>query len=506
VTDTRSKNVNSGPMTNAGVRDGDRRKDRQTMDDITGLPVVDLFAGGGGASTGIRMALGRDPDIAVNHNAEAMAMHRANHPGTRHYIEDIWKVDPYEATQGRQVGLMWMSPDCTHHSKARGSAPKSPRIRGLASVAFTWIRTVRPRIIILENVEEFREWGALDKDGKVIRALRGRLFERFVNSLKWWGYHVGYRELTACDYGAPTSRKRLFLIARCDGGPIAWPSKTHGPGTGNPYHTAAECIDWSIPCNSIFDRKKPLAENTMRRIAKGVVKFILNNPDPFIVPAPAASSSAFLSQYHGEKTENEVRGQKIEDPIMVIDGSNRYGLVTAFISKYYTGVVGQAADYPMPTVTAVDHNALVACSLIRQFGTSTGQKADTPMLTVMPHGTGGKTGIVAAFITKYYGSGIGQEVICPMHTSTAKARMGLVTVTVKGEEYAITDICMRMLRPAELFKGQGFPDYYIIDPIYNGKPLTIEAQTLMCGNSVCPPVAAALIKANYCNAENRMVA
>lgn len=536
--------------------------------------IVDSFAGGGGASTGIRMALGRDPDIAINHNAEAMAMHKANHPGTRHYIEDIWGVDPIAVTAGEPVDLMWLSPDCTHFSKARGSAPKSDRIRGLAWTAVKWARRVRPRLIILENVEEFQDWCPLDKRGFPKMRLRGTIFNKFVRHLRREGYSVDYRELVACDYGAPTSRRRFFLIATADRTPARWPEPTHGPGR-KPYRTAAECIDWSIPVRSIFGREKPLVENTMRRIAKGVVKYVLNNPHPYIVagsrtgiasphltkfrsgavgqeltePMPTITAggkserpagsphalgivvpalvkqtwgekpcqdvedplhtittqhnkfalcAAFLAQYHTEQSRREVRGQTLDVPINVVDASPRYALCCANLLKHYGGVVGQKVDEPIGTVTAIDHHSLAACTLMRQFGTSSGADIDQPLGTVMPDGCGGKTGLVAAFLDKYYGNEkTGAPVTEPMHTVTGRDRMSLVTVRIGGEEYVITDIGMRMLQPRELFNAQGFPSSYIIDPMYNGKPLSKSAQVRMCGNSVCPPVAAALVKANW---------
>ena len=250
---------------------------------MTGL-IVDLFAGGGGASKGIELALGRSPDIAVNHNPVAVAMHEANHPATLHYIQDVWTLQPTHATGGRPVGLLWGSPDCTHFSKAKGAAPRrDAKIRDLAWVLVKWARQVRPRVIIMENVEEFTTWGPLDAHGKIIDIQRGSTFRRFVRALQALGYRVQHRELRACDYGAPTIRKRLFLIARCDGLPIVWPRPTHGPGRAIPYRTAADIIDWSIPCPSIFDRKRPLAENTLKRIAAGIKRYVLDAAEPFIV-------------------------------------------------------------------------------------------------------------------------------------------------------------------------------------------------------------------------------
>lgn len=498
--------------------------------------IIDSFAGGGGASTGIEIALGRSPDIAINHDAEAIAMHMANHPQTKHYIEDIWQVDPVKVCQGQDVDFMWLSPDCTHFSKAKGGAPKSNKIRGLAWIAVRWAKAVRPKVIILENVEEFKTWGPLDSEGQPVKSQQGQTFDLFIESLRELGYKVDFRELRACDYGTPTIRKRFFLVARCDAQPITWPKKTHGHGT---YRTAAECIDWTIPVPSIFDRPKPLAEATLRRIARGVVKYVINNPKPYIAPTGHGQTSAatlvqtgygeragqkpraldickplgtvvagaskhalvsvFLTQYHGEQSAREVRGQVIDEPIMVVDAANRYGLVQAhFVAIHFSGVTGSSLDVPLGTVTAIDHNALVACSLMRQIGTSSAAPIGQPVGTIMPGGCGGKTGLIAAFLTKYYGNEKdGCSLTEPLHTVTAKDRLGLVTVSISGEPYILTDIGMRMLQPRELLRAQGFPDDYIIDPVFNGKPLSKKAQVRMAGNSVCPPIAAALVKANY---------
>jgi len=489
--------------------------------------IIDSFAGGGGASTGIRMATGRDPDIAINHNAEAMAMHKANHPGTKHYIEDIWGVDPIAVTGGQPVDLMWLSPDCTHFSKAKGGAPKSPRIRGLAWIAVKWAKAVRPKTIILENVEEFKTWGPIDKEGNPIKALAGQTFDVFIRQLRDLGYTVEHRELVACDYGAPTSRKRFFLIANCNHSPVYWPEATHGPGKDKPYRTAAECIDWSIPCPSIFNRNKPLADNTLRRIAKGVVKFVINNPDPFIVSfkngdqicdiniplCTQTSRDTFgLVLPHITKFRTGATGKEINAPVPTITAGGQserpagsphaLGIVSAFLAQYHSettdsGVRGQSLNNPMLVIDSNPRYALAACSLTRQFGTSIGQDIDKPMLTVMPDGSG-KTGLVSAFLTKYYGNEKdGCRITDPMDTITGKDRMGLVTVAIGGENYIITDIGLRMLQPRELFNAQGFPEDYIIDPVYNGRPMTKTAQVRMCGNSVCPPVAEALVRANY---------
>lgn len=468
--------------------------------------IVDSFAGGGGTSTGIRMATGRDPDIAINHNAEAMAMHKANHPNTKHYIEDIRGLDPLSVTKGEQVDLMWLSPDCTHFSKARGSKPRSEHIRGLAWTAVKWARRVRPKLIILENVEEFQDWCPLKKKNNMPKMhLRGITFNKFVRHLRREGYSVSYRELVASEYGAPTTRKRFFLIATSDRTPANWPVPTHGRGPGlMPFKTAAECIDWSISCPSIFGRKKPLAEKTMKRIARGIFKFVINNPTPFIV-----------SFKNGEQVCD------INNPLATQTSKDTFGLVLTELTPVMTAPIVVQIGYgerkgqkprvidvkkTLGTIVGARKHALAAYSLTRQFGSSTGQSLDSPMPTVMPQGSG-KTDLVSAFLTKYYGNE--KDGCCledPIATITGKDRMGLVTVTIGGENYIITDIGLRMLQPRELFNAQGFPADYIIDPIYNGKPLTKTAQVRMCGNSVCPPLAEALIRANYTYVEEREAA
>lgn len=403
--------------------------------------IVDNFAGGGGASTGIELATGRSVDIAINHDPAAIAMHRANHPSSKHYCENVWDVDPVEACAGRPVGLAWFSPDCKHFSKAKGGKPVEKAIRGLAWVAIRWAKLVRPRVIILENVEEFTTWGPL-LDNRPDPKRKGQTFRRFVHALKRYGYRVEWNELRACDYGAPTIRKRFFLVARCDGQPIMWPEPTHGDpstlfvasGMLHPWRTAAEIIDWTIPCPSIYDRKKPLCENTMRRIARGLKKFVLDNPHPYIVDDHIAP---FLIQYHTEQSGKEVRGQAVDKPLMTADSSNRYGLVTALLIKYY-------------------------------------------------------------------GQGEGQSIRESLHTITAKDRFGLVIV--RGEPYQIIDIGLRMLIPRELFRAQGFPEDYIIDRDADGKHYPKSAQVARCGNAVPPPFAEALVRANLpemCGEEER---
>lgn len=479
---------------------------------------VDNFAGGGGASTGIEQAIGRSVDIAINHDPAAISMHKANHPATKHYTEDVWKVDPVEACAGRPVALAWFSPDCKHHSKAKGGKPVSRKIRGLAWVAVKWAKAVKPRVIMLENVEEFQDWGRLDEHDRPDPKYKGETFRRFVRQLEKQGYHVEYRLLRACDYGAPTKRKRFFLVARCDGRPIVWPAPTHGDPDGlevaagllKPWVPVADVLDFSLPCPSIFATSeeiyarygihavRPLAEATMKRIARGVMKFVIENPRPFVVPLRENAAMPYLIQYHSEQTD-DARGQTVDRPLMTVDASNRYGLVSAFISKYYSGDnVAAGADKPLPTVTAIDHNAVCAVSITQFNNNSVGQPPDEPINTITAGN--GHFGEVRAFLVKYY-SGSENAAGCdePMPTITTKDRMGLVTV--RGENYMIADIGLRMLTPRELFDAQGFPDDYIIDTDANGRPYPKSEQTARCGNAVCPPIPAALVRANlpeYC--------
>jgi DNA (cytosine-5)-methyltransferase 1 len=480
--------------------------------------IVDNFAGGGGASLGIEMALGRSPDIAVNHDPEAIAMHEANHPRTRHLCGDVWDVNPREVCGGRPVGLAWFSPDCKHFSKAKGGKPVEKGIRGLAWVAIRWAASVRPRVIILENVEEFQGWGPLLDDGRPCPARRGFTFRRWLARLKNLGYQVELRELRACDYGAPTTRKRLFVIARCDGQQIVWPEATHRPSE---YRTAAECIEWGLPTPSIFDRARPLAENTLRRIARGVRKYVLDTADPFIVPVThpgdarvhsvrepfrtitgahrgelALCSPSMIQVSWGEREGQAPRILDLHKPLgTVVAGGIKQALVAAFLAKHFGGheTPGTTPRRPFDTVTARDHHALVTSHLSKLYGTSTGSPMGVPVPTVTAGG--GHLAEVRAFLIKYYGAEQqNPQLGLPLHTVTTKDRFGLVTVA--GEDYQIADIGMRMLVPRELFRAQGFPDRYVIDPVVGGKPLSKGAQVRMCGNSVSPMVAAALVRAN----------
>ena len=541
---------------------------------INGELIVDNFAGGGGASTGIELATGYSVDIAINHDPEAIKMHKANHPNTKHYCENVWAVDPVKACNGHPVGRAWFSPDCKHFSKAKGGKPKDKNIRGLAWVALRWAGLVRPRVIMLENVEEFKTWGPLNRRHHPIKSKQGKTFERFVQQLRDLGYKVEFRELIAADYGAPTMRKRFFMIARCDGKPIVWPEPTHAPadseavkaGLLKPYVGAYTQIDFSRPCPSIFDTSeeikekygiravRPLAKKTMDRIARGLKKFVLDNPEPFIIqcnhggerrpndirePMPTITGkhgygivepymvqigqtgftkdrskdvreplttivsknehclieptlapymgtnttnhpggnckdpiltittgnqqcliSPTLIQYHSETAQGEVRGQTIKDPIMTVDGSNRYGLVTSFLSKFYKSGTGQDMREPLHTITT----------------------------------SPGHFGEVRAFLIKYYGDATGQDIEQPLDTVTTKDRFGLVTI--EGVDYQIVDIGLRMLEPKELYGCQGFPNDYIIDHDYTGKKYPRSEQVRRCGNAVCPPIPAALVKAN----------
>ncbi len=473
---------------------------------IKGELIVDNFAGGGGASTGIEMATGYSVDIAINHDPEAIRMHKANHPSTKHYCESVWDVDPVKACKGHPVGLAWFSPDCKHFSKAKGGKPKDKAIRGLAWVALRWAGLVRPRVIILENVEEFKTWGPLNRSHRPIKNKQGVTFKKFVKQFKELGYDVEFNELVAADYGAPTKRKRFFMIARCDGKPIKWPKHTHGPlnseevkaGLVKPYVGAYTKLDFSIPCPSIFDTSaeikekygiravRPLADKTMQRIARGIKKFVIDNQEPFIVPIgygerqgqaprihdireplPTIVSSGkhylcapALIQYHSETSKDDVRGQMIKEPLMTVDGSNRYGLVTSFLSKFYKSGTGQDIREPLHTITT----------------------------------SAGHFGEVRAFLIKYYGEGTGQDIKAPLDTITSKDRFGLVTI--EGVEYQIVDIGLRMLEPKELYGCQGFPDDYIIDHDFEGKTYSRTEQVKRCGNAVPPPFAQAIVKAN----------
>lgn len=497
---------------------------------LAGELIVDLFAGGGGASTGIERATGRHVDIAINHDPEAVSLHEANHPQTRHFVSDVFEVDPRAVTDGRPVGLLWASPDCKHFSKAKGGKPVSKKVRSLAWVVVKWARLVRPRVIHLENVEEFQTWGPLAHDGRPCPQRKGLTFRRWVRELQREGYAVEWRELRACDYGAPTTRKRLFLIARRDGRPIVWPNPTHGAGL-KPYRTAAECIDWTIPAPSIFGRARPLADNTLRRIARGVMRYVVNSTQPFVVrmghtghgdagkahsisePLSTITSKAehllavptLVQTGYGERPGQAPRSLDLHAPLgTVVGGGQKHALVAAFLAKHYGGneTPGTALDRPVDTITTVDHHALVASSLVKLRGTSSAVPVDEPLHTVSAQGQ--HHAEVRALLIKFYGTDQDPRLDTPLHTITTKDRFGLVVV--KGEVYEIADIGMRMLDPRELYRAQGFPESYAIDRGADGRPLSKAAQVRMCGNSVCPPIAEALVKANYAELVNMEMA
>jgi DNA (cytosine-5)-methyltransferase 1 len=425
--------------------------------------IIDSFAGGGGVSSGLKEA-GLIVNYAINHDADAIAMYKINHPGTIVFNENILEVDPREVAKGRPIYMAWFSPDCTHHSRARGGKPREKKIRALAWVILRWAATVKPEVIILENVVEFQEWGPLTIEGKPDPKQKSRTFNSFVNALRRQGYAVEWRELVACDYGAPTSRKRFFLIARRDGKPIVWPERTHGDpdslevmcGLLKPWRTAAECIDWSLPCPSIFARKKPLADNTQRRIAKGLDKFVLKNQKPYIIQVN-----------HGGEN---FRGQDISEPLQTVTAKHGYGIVTPHITKFQQNSIGQVMEQPLDTVMAgatrfgliaptlaqigqtggndrlhgieeplstivsKQEHMLIAPTLIQYHGERScadsghrGQVVDAPLKTV---DASNRYGLTAAYISKYYGGfydGAGSDVDEPLHTVTSKDHNAIIT-------------------------------------------------------------------------------
>lgn len=539
--------------------------------------IVDNFAGGGGASTGMELATGRVVDIAINHDPDAILMHRTNHPHTTHYQASVWDVDPMEVCRGRPVGLAWFSPDCKHFSKAKGGKPVDKNIRGLAWIVLRWAGTVRPRVIILENVEEFQTWGPVRK-GKPVKKLTGQTFRKWLDQLRNLGYDVEWRELVAADYGAHTTRKRFFLIARCDGRPIVWPTPTHAPadspevkaGLRKPWRSAAEIIDWSLPTPSIFDTKesirekynlaaqRPLRPNTMARVARGVDKFVIKTASPFLVvvnhsgefrgqdpgeplqtvtakhgygvaspvlapwtvtnttnstghpasePVDTARTgggggqmflSASLVQYHTEQGER-VRGQGLDAPLLTVDASNRYGLSTVCLEKYYGTATGQGAGEPLHTITAKDREGVVAAHIVKLKGTNLGGPVSEPVQTITAGG--GHFGVVTTMIAPvspgadlknwpkirellntYCGYGLKEDEV--------------ILFQITGGLYFMADIGLRMLTPRELYRANGFPDDYIIDRDYTGKEYGKAKQVARCGNAVPPPFATALVRAN----------
>lgn len=603
--------------------------------------IVDNFAGGGGASTGIELAIGRSVDIAINHDPNAVAMHSTNHPDTLHYCESVYDIDPRTATAGRPVGLAWFSPDCRHFSKAKGAKPVEKSIRGLAWIVIRWALAVRPRVMMLENVEEFRTWGPLlAAEMRPDPARAGETFEAFCGMLSGGisaghpalaecceflgitidgelaqqlvaglGYAVDRRELRACDYGAPTIRKRFFMVMRCDGVPVTWPEPTHADpkspavqsGKLKPWRTAAECIDWSIPAPSIFDRKKPLAENTLKRIARGIQRFVIDSASPFIVKCNHTTTRGKYDCF---------RGHALNEPTQTITKKHGFAIAVPTVTPFFVGAGGpkysakpRRAEQPFNTICNTNHSCVIAPVIARQFGASIGHRADEPSATITaggggksqlvtstliqmgygerpgqkprvlqlekPLGTvtagGGKFGLVAANLVKHFGgnysSGPGAAMDAPAHTVTTTDHHGLVTshlvklrgtcrdgqrtdepmptvtagglhvgevetmlavehydeqradqvlaflktycgedcdglVTIGGVVYRIVDIGMRMLQPTELYRAQGFPEWYIIDQDYRGVKYAKDKQVARCGNAVPPSFAEALVRAN----------
>lgn len=460
--------------------------------------IVDLFAGGGGASTAIFQATGRHPDLAVNHDATAIAVHTANHPGCEHAQASVWKVEPRAACGDRPVGLLWASPDCRHFSRASGGAARWKSVRSLPGVVITWATRVRPRLIVVENVAEMEGWGPLLADGRPCPERVGRSFRWWVGRLRGLGYRVEWKQLSAADYGAPTTRTRLFIVARCDGGPIPWPSATHARQASMfeaRWRSAAECIDWSLPCPSIWDRRTPLRDKTMARIAHGIRRFVLEAAEPFLVSITHAGG---------------FRGRGLDNPLATITCANRGEL--ALIAPVLTGCGGRAgqsppksADSPMNTITTKADQILVAAFMVQHNGGSTGNPMTNPVSALTTRCTQQQLAVaqlspieaegaerVAAFLLRYNGTNIGQALDTALGTITTKERFALVNV--HGVPHAITDIGMRMLHWRELAAAQGLPaDYRWVDA--DGKQLGKTKIIRMIGNSVSPPPAAALLRA-----------
>lgn len=540
--------------------------------------IVDNFAGGGGASTGIELAAGRPVAIAINHDPDAILLHKTNHPFTEHLQASVWDVDPMEVCRGRPVGLAWFSPDCKHFSKAKGGALVDRNIRGLAWIVLRWAATVRPRVIMLENVEEFQTWGPVRK-GKPVKSKAGQTFRKWKQQLSDLGYTIDHRELVAADYGAPTTRKRFVLVARCDGKPIVWPEPTHGPRDSDavkagellPWRSAAEIIDWSIPGYSIFASKqeimerygtkvvRPLAENTLRRVIRGVDKFTIRSGKPFIVPtgygerkgqaprvhdidAPLSTVvstvkqnlcqpviapfiaqqkfrnaaqdisnplstvtsvgahevvSANLIQYHTEQTEN-VRASGLDNPINTVDASNRYGLTCANLVEYYGNGVPLDISEPMRTATSHDREALTAAHLAEFKGQDIGQSVFAPLRTITA--SAGEFALCRAVLVKASGCNLGHwpnvRALLNRYCGYRMADDEVILLIIQGIAYYIADITLRMLTPRELYNAMGFPSDYIIDHDYMGNAYGKTKQVARCGNAVCPPLAEAMVRAN----------
>lgn len=583
------------------------------LDDADDAIIVDLFAGGGGASTGLELGLGRQVALAINHNPAAISMHMANHPHAKHYQTDVWGVDPVESTGGKVVGWLHASPDCRHHSQAAGGQPRSKEIRDLSWVVLKWAGKLRrlgkgPWVISLENVKQILQWGRLiaKRDratGRVVRRdgsvaapgeqvprheqflvpdpkHKGRTWQRFVHSLEQLGYQVDYWVERNCDYGDPTSRQRLYMVATADDYEPASPVRSHAakPAKGQaPFRTAAECIDWSDLGQSIRNRKRPLAEATMRRIAKGIEKEVLQRAQPFIVPLThqggdrlhslgepfrtitaanrgelALAAPSLVQVSYGEREGQAPRVLDLSKPLgTVVAGGVKHAIATAFLAQAnagYNTTHSKPADAPISTITnrgsqqqlvtanlvtlrkgshsapvdepigtqtTSDHHGLVAAHLLHLRGNCDARAADEPLQTVSAGGQ--HHGLVtadlvadcltpeqldgalwvSAFLMRYHSTG-GQWAALdePLTTVTTKDRLALVTVWISGDPYVIVDIRLRMLKPRELYRAQGFPESYIIDRGHDGKPFTLTQQVHMCGNSVSPGTMAAIARAN----------
>ena len=501
--------------------------------------IVDNFAGGGGASTGIELASGRTVAIAINHDPDAILMHKTNHPYTEHLQASVWDVDPVAVCRGRPVGLAWFSPDCKHFSKAKGAALVDRNIRGLAWIVLRWAALVRPRVIMLENVEEFQTWGPVRK-GKPVKSKAGQTFRKWKQQLEDLGYVIEHMELVAADYGAPTTRKRFVLVARCDGKPIRWPERTHAPrdseevksGKCLPWRSAAEIIDWAIPGYSIFESKqeimerygvkvvRPLAENTMRRVIRGVDKFTIRSGKPFIVECNHGGDghtrsvdepvntltekytggvcATSLIQYHTEQTEN-VRAAGLGAPINTVDASNRYGLTCANLVEYYGNGVPLDISEPMHTVTAHDREALTAAHIVEFKGQDIGQDLTAPLRTITA--SAGEFAechavLVKASCRENLGHWPEIRELLNRHCGYHLADDEVILLMIRGIAYYIADITLRMLTPRELYNAMGFPPDYIIDRDYLGNAYGKTKQVARCGNAVCPPMAEAMVRAN----------
>lgn len=459
--------------------------------------LIDNFAGAGGASIGIEDGLGRTIDLAINHNPLALKVHKANHPRTDHAEADVWDVSPQKAANGQPVGLCWFSPDCRHHCKAKGGRPVSKSVRGLAWVAARWAATVKPRVICLENVTEFMDWGPLIKgpDGKMrpCPKRKGQTFRAFIRCLQRHGYCVDWKVLRASDYGVPTIRERFFLVARRDGRPIKWPAPTHGApdslsvkrGKLKPSPQGAQCIDWTIPTKSIFGRPKPLAEATLRRIANGIVRFVLQNPQPYFVDSPffACRTNESTSDIP-EAEERIAQFLKAYAPVNSTSKRKKKGTPES-ISK--SGTYG-----------VLELEKQLAAFVVNMKGRRLETRVTLAQDTALDKGSS-ETHLTLAFLAPYYGNGsglTGRDLYAPLPTVTCKDRLKLVTVTLDSKTCMIIDIGMRMLQPHELAKAQGFPDYYIFDKV-EGKRIAKKYQVQLIGNSVPPPLAKAIVQANF---------